>query len=543
MNKLAEYLGGFTLGKYIKASQKTDLEKFKDELTDAKYKKAQETLISIINSKIFTKKISESVDELLKTLTEEMSQEEKCDKIKNTIKIIEDESLEDELDVKCHRYNKFTDTNPAEHVRYNKANKNYVLALDEKEVKSKKLPDLVLKLKENIKHKKIGKFSEIVLTQNIEYKNKKIIIYIFDSKAYFDINHVVNLFDEQKSKDKKYLEYKSNIALFSMKDNEYGGFYIKEFVTKETFFDMIMGSNSIFSNKFKKEVSKILDELTDSGKLIIENDELKLTSDVLTKIKIDKFKDEYCYDQTYDNIELVDFIKKEIQICKTMNWHKYCEMHVMYFFVITLSDPSEQNRILCKIGYTADIIERIKSLEYEYKCRVYLLGMKTVKREQDEKQFHTELKRKYPEYIVNIKINKHEKDEVYVFDKNLYKSFIEYVDKVPFSDESIKLEKAAMDKMNKYFENIENRFEMDFLVKLKKNINIEKILNVHQKEAVIAINNKHYEYMISREKHLENMKDKCIIEKQNEFNHVETMEDKKLESKKLDLEILKLKNK
>jgi hypothetical protein len=310
-----------------------------------------------------------------------MSQEEKCDKIENIIKIIEDESLEDELDEKCHRYTKFSKSNPTDYINYNKSHKNYVLCIpNTKEVSSKNVDGLVKKIKKIYYQEEKKKFVEIVVTKNIEYKNKKIIIYLFDNKAYFDINHVVNLFDEKKSKDKKYLEYKSKIKLFSIKDNEHGGFYIKEFITKDTFFDMVMGSTSLFSNKFKKDIVKILDELTDSGDLIIEDDKLKLNKKTIIPVQSEKLTDEYYYDQTYDNIVLIEFIKNEIREYKTVNWHKYCELHVMYFFVIALNDPSGKNRIFCKIGYTADIITRIKSLEGEYKCKVYLMGMKTVKR-------------------------------------------------------------------------------------------------------------------------------------------------------------------
>jgi hypothetical protein len=132
---------------------------------------------------------------------------------------------------------------------------------------------------------------------------------------------------------------------------------------------------------------------------------------------------------------------------------------------------------------------------------------------------------------------------------------MEYVDKVPFSDETIKIEKEAKYIMEQYFDNIENRFEIDFMIKLTKNINVDKVLNVHQQEVVIAINNKHYDYMISREKHLENMKDKDkdILLKDKEYKHIEAMKDKDkdrdIELKKIELEMknkdieLKLKEK
>ena len=107
----------------------------------------------------------------------------------------------------------------------------------------------------------------------------------------------------------------------------------------------------------------------------------------------------------------------------------------MYMFIITLDDPDGLNRILSKIGYTCDLAERIRSLQNEYKCKFYLIGLKTVYSVQDEKDFHRSLKSVFPEFTVNLKIGSNDKDETYVFDINLYKTFANYIDKIKFNTE------------------------------------------------------------------------------------------------------------
>ena len=60
-----------------------------------------------------------------------------------------------------------------------------------------------------------------------------------NNKAYFDINHIINLFDNTNIKD-KYHEYKNDIIFYDFRDNEFGGFYIKEFISQEIFYKNVI---------------------------------------------------------------------------------------------------------------------------------------------------------------------------------------------------------------------------------------------------------------------------------------------------------------
>jgi hypothetical protein len=327
-----------------------------------------------------------------------------------------------------------------------------------------------------------------------------------------------------------------------MRDNEYGGFYIKEYIDQETFFKMLLHTNSIFSNKFKDDVAKILDNLTNKGEIQIRNDNLVVN--IIPK-QIDYFKEEYIYTQTYDNINLVEFVKKEIKKCKSINWNKYIDRHILYFFVITLEDPNGLNRILCKIGYSCDLVDRFKSLHTEYKCKFYLLGIKLINSIKDEKKFHTELKTKYPEFIINHRISGHDKDETYVFDIELYKTVLDYKDRCEFNREDIKLEEENEKMMKEYFENLDKRFEteLELILKLGKIVSISLVNNVYQKDAFIEIQHYHYKYMEQRDNnlHVEKMRDKDIELKKMEYEHKENVLDKEIILKRMDLEMMKMK--
>lgn len=546
MNRISEILSSLTCGKYIPKHQKTELTKITEELVDTKYEKLVIQIKEIIETNKLRKKMLETLTELVNELKEQgITTNEAYNLIEEAIREIEEENLEKELDRECERYNKFTESNPAEHIRYDKTNEKYLLNYDDIKKSKRKVDELVIKLKEKIKDKNMEKFHKFVLIKKITYKSKKIIIYISeDKKAYFDINHTINLFDTTSKKD-KYQEYKSDIVAYDFRDNEFGGFYIKEFVNKETFFRMILHTNSIFSNKFKDDIAKILDKLTDSGQLIISNDQLVINTE--PKKKPIEYFNEYEYTQTYENQLLVNFVKNLIKNFKQVNINKYLKKHVMYMFIITLDDPDGLNRILTKIGYTCDLADRIKGLQNEYKCKFYLIGLKTVYSVQDEKELHRSLKALFPEFIVNLKIGSNDKDETYVFDTNLYKMFANYADKVKFTDEEIKLEKETESIINDYFSNIEERFELELVLKLRQIIKIDKINNQIQKETAIEMNREHYKLLILRENanleiekiKINNQKELDIIKENH--RHIEAMKD--VELKKIELEMLKIQSK
>lgn len=556
MNSIITFINKLSLNKYIGKTEKTELEKLCVELDKIKYEKLIEGLKEIIKATKYTKKLKERLDNLIKDLQEEGITQEKVNNLIEEaieeIKEIDDEKLEEELDKECRKYNKFTESNPAEYIYYDKTNKVYMINDNGKTYRKKNLTNVIKKLKENYEEKKgifSKNFRKIISQKKIQYKDKKIIIYLTENNnAYFDLHHVINLLEDKSKKD-KYAEYKNKIVLYDIRDNEYGGFYIKEYVNQETFYNILLHSNSIYARKFKEDISKILDQLTNQGNLTLVNDKLMLVEN--KKIyPTEHLVNDYNYIQTYNNEILVNFVKEKIKESQKSNWNKYMYRHIMYFFIITLEDPQGLNRILCKIGYSCDFLKRIKSLENEYKCKFFLINMKLVHSIQDEKDFHNLLKKKFPELCVDLKIGTHDKDETYVFDFDLYRTYMDYVDKGEFNKIEIELEEENKKIMEDYFKNIEERYEREIILKIKPQIEISKIKSIEQKEYAIELNTKYYDWLLSHQKlqiekeyeikkeehrHIEVMRDKDIIMREKDI----TLKDKELEIKKIELEILK----
>ena len=140
------------------------------------------------------------------------------------------------------------------------------------------------------------------------------------------------------------------------------------------------------------------------------------------------------------------------------------------------------------------------------------------------------------EICVFEKIGSHDKEETYVFDRELYKTFLSFSDIGEFNDKEIKLEKEAEELIINYFDNMERNFENELMNKMKQINQIDKICNQYQQNTVIAINNKNYDYLLDTLKetnrHIE------VIQK---MKHDEIMIEKEIELKKIELEMHKLK--
>jgi hypothetical protein len=163
--------------------------------------------------------------------------------------------------------------------------------------------------------------------------------------------------------------------------------------------------------------------------------------------------------------------------------------------------------------------------------------MKTIKKEQDEKKFHQQLKKKYPEFVVNLRINNHDKDETYVFDKSLYETFLKFPDMIEFNEDEVELEKEVDDMMNNYFNNMDDLFEMELIKKITKIVKMNEIVNEYQKDVAISMNKTHYDYLMKKYDYLMKKEDNITLNEKN--RHIEIMKDKEIELKKLELEYMK----
>jgi prophage antirepressor-like protein len=369
--------------------------------------------------------------------------------------------VEDTLDKTVTKYNSFSEKHPMDYVNYDETHSNYRVRQTGQSFASKK-SDVVCKKMLEIFYANLRKsFQEIGVDKKIpiKYAGKNILVYNTVDNPLFDIQHIFSLLGlEQASISDKYDTFKKYISHFGVQKNQFGGYFIREFVSFKTMCQIIMSSNKKFAKKFKEDVSEILDNLRQNGQLTLSQNTLSVNTEhsQLMETHINSIIDSGKEIQSYDNPVYNDFVKTLIINGAKISITPYMNNHVMYMFVTTLKDPLEKNRILCKIGYTYDIVTRIASLRSGYGCKFYQIAFKIVKSEQYEKEFHKMIKTLHHDLHVPTKCKNKDKDEIYVFDKILYNEFMNIKDGVetkqlhnpietPNDDILVKLEQKITD--------------------------------------------------------------------------------------------------
>ena len=387
--------------------------------------------------------------------------------------------IEKEIDATIEHYNGYSKNNPMCGISWSKKDKNWRIQYKHNERSNKDLEKITNDMCKILSPKNCTQILELRGISVLYYKNKKIIIYGDYDIPLFDIRHTINLLDlGDDGSRKKYNSFKNMITHYGFYKNEFSGYILKEYVSEGTMYNIVLSSDSEFSKEFKKDISKLLCELRER-KIItfngVPNYTRKNIQDNNASIMIKDMLDDPTNEQSYDNNSYKNIVSRLVNIGSKIPISKYMEQHVMYLFIITINDPNNNNRIFCKIGYSADIIERFKSLRTEYICDIYLIELKYVKNEQDEKKFHKMMRETKPELCLKMKLNNREKDEVYVFDLRLYNEFHNIIEDIPH-----KIVEGNIDEDTIFIENMIKHQYIHF-IRYLKNMYINKVLSVVSK--------------------------------------------------------------
>jgi hypothetical protein len=258
-----------------------------------------------------------------------------------------------------------------------------------------------------------------MLTNGFIYKTKTFLIYDSVQVPLFDIRHVINNMALKESDHKgKYTKFKEHICYTGLFENEYGGYVVREFVNEKSMYKIIMSSNCTFSKSFKDDVCDILVELRKHDMLLMQDNKMVLNNDVKPIHNIYNSKHhKYSYQDSDDIVKLIELVA--INKITIMKYHK---QHVIYIFIIPIYN--EERLVIIKIGYSYDIVKRIKDLQDEYKCKqIYLIGIKIIPGERYEDEFHTAMQIRYPELHYNYNIKTKRKTELYYLSDILIEEF------------------------------------------------------------------------------------------------------------------------
>uniref|UniRef100_A0A6G6AA66 Uncharacterized protein n=1 Tax=Borely moumouvirus TaxID=2712067 RepID=A0A6G6AA66_9VIRU len=446
--------------------------------------------------------------------------------------------IENILDDKVPKYNKFNKKHPMKGVSYDKTNEKYKIQFNGNSQTINKLDDAVNKMKFLKKDKFREKISKIFLKNYFLYKNYYFVIYMINDKYYFDIQHIISVLNLQESYiKKKYNEFSDNIRHYIWHKNKYDGYILRELISERTMYKIVLSSNSKFSKSFKEDVADILKNLRRNNNLTITNKKITLKENPQTNINIikqeknimNKMIKENFVPYSYNNPDNLSFIRQLVVMGSYIELSKYVKKHVLYGFIIPLHN--ENNHIIIKFGYTEDIIDRIRTLKKEYKSDVYLVRIVTIKGESEEQVFHNLLKSRYENLIEKYSIEEKDKVELYKFNPILLNIFDAYKINNKDLKESEKITPDEQFIINS--------------VKTQESLFSNLVLNYEYNILSKQPGNKElYDFILEKQKMYHHEKIK-----KDEQEHIERMKkmkydnfDKYMEMKKIKLEILKAKN-
>jgi hypothetical protein len=321
---------------------------------------------------------------------------------------------------------------PMDGVCYEEDRKKYRITIDGKIIRKKNVTNACDIVKKNSLEKIRTLSSQIfqVCKKLLMYQNKYIISYwttIDDElNPLFDIKHILKLIDVGERQIEKILKKMNDVKRFIyFEPNEYNGYITRELIDEKTMYQIVLDSRSEFSKSFKLDVSNILIELRKNGSVQF-NKPVKTKSIVKSTLS-DTVNTISVANGINTGIRLSDekvrFVWYLIQNGKQILLNPYNNEHVLYFFITNIQHPNDF--VICKIGYTSNIIGRCKQLESEYEgADFHLIGIKRIKNEQQEQVFHSLLKSRYTQLVYNdVEIRKIQKEEIYIFDKCLWDEF------------------------------------------------------------------------------------------------------------------------
>lgn len=507
---------------------KADLKFLQQFASKDECKKLIELIEILSNEKINVKDKNLLIDakpfviNIIKKYEEEFNEEPNEDNVDDNLST---EQIEELLDTKIPKYNNFNDKHPMDGITFDKSKNKYQIKYKNINTYSKTLEEACNKIYDV---KNPGLTEKNYVKYFFVYKNHYFIAYLENDMYYFDIQHIISILNLKKTSwNDKYNTFSDKISNYIWHKNEFGGYILRELIEEQKMYELILSSNSSLSKSFKTNVAKILVQLRKKDKLEITNDEIKIKKS--NKIKnqdhdasliLSKGINEFipC---NYNNIEDQQYAQYLIANGSMIPLSKYIKRHTLYAFIIPIK--LDHKDIIIKIGYSEDIIDRIQTLQNEYKSVVYLIKIKLIKGKSDEEEFHKLLKNNYQSLIQNYSIDGKKKIELYKLCPQLLAEFDNYLNNnsIPFNEPT-----KITDKEQIVFD----------AVKKQEAIFLKQMMDFEQNFKLISCTNKNkFDYLIQKENYFH---DRIMKDKEIELSKIQTNPD----SLKYLVELEKIKN-
>lgn len=205
-----------------------------------------DTVIDIIskskitaNNKATLRKINNTLIKVITKYEEEYEEEPNEDDVNVDLTIDE---IEEQLDSKVEKYKNYNKDHPMEGVSYDKNNKTYKTRSGNIKTSNKNLESACQIVLQNF-NEKLGQKNGAILIPNSKITKKNItssnniflIAYKYKSKRYYDIQHIFDCLKLKKSsQNEKYRLYSGDIKYCFWHPNKFGGFILRELISKYT---------------------------------------------------------------------------------------------------------------------------------------------------------------------------------------------------------------------------------------------------------------------------------------------------------------------
>lgn len=489
-----------------------------------------------------------SVIKIINKYEEEFNDESNTGDI-NVVKSVDD--IEHELDSKIKKYNGFSENHPMQGISYLENKQKWRIQTDTINTTTKKLNIATQKIIDSIN---VGKIETNSVKKFFNYKNHYFIIYWNNDNPLFDIQHIISVLNlKTTSYTEKYNEFSNQITNYIWYKNEFDGYILRELIPETTVFEIILSSNSIISKSFKKDVSEILSDLRKDGDLIITNDTISAKK-LKKHANVDEGKDvviknmikndlSLSYDNPADMMQLYILINQ----MSFVPISQFIDQSVLYASIVSLK--RNHNKVIVKFGWTLDILSRIKKLQSEYGSNFYLIGLKRVKNEPIEKQFHKILALKYPDSIESVKISGKDKVELYKFNLLMMSEFnaieednTKNIQDIILNDEQ-KILVSSIGHQNTIFQNIiMSQLNMNNIMSKTTDANvINNCAILHYNFLTIQSNNTYEQTIRKMQFDADNVAKEFKI-KELEIRKEIKLQKLKIRSKELDVECYKMKH-
>jgi len=481
------------------------------------------------------------------------------DDIIDTPKTVDE--IEIVLDSKISKYSGFSESHPMNGVSYTDGKQTWRLQINGSDTASKHKNVIIEKAKHlNFPDSNDSDIeSREILQKNLSknyfmYQTHYFTIYWNDHIPLFDIQHIISVLNLKPTYiNEKYNKYVNDITNYLWHKNKFGGYILRELITETTMFNILMSSNSNISKSFKKDISEILSNLRKSGNLNVDNDKISIKKlkkhaniDHDSDNKISNIIDKHeplSYDNTMDMMKLHQLINQMTYTSLT----PFLGQSVLYAFVLALK--RSHRYVIVKFGWTDDLLQRIKDLQSSFACNLYLIGLKKIRKESIEKQFHKTLKMKFPNNIEDIDTRGKNTVESYKFDMLMMTEFYAVEE-----DYSTTIQNVVLSSEQYVLVNLIKNQNISFRDAVMSQLNLNNMITNTSDSSIIADCAKiHYDFLImqSNNIHLETMKrleidsiyelEKLKYEKYKlDRDHEHKMINANIELKKMDIKLCKL---